>query len=159
MSSARIFKQSMGARNRVGRGLSYRLARLHVLADMSNWNRCLGSIKVLKFGLYFLEVDTLDNLLIHTCDMFPLDCVLLLIFNRVSWPFLSRYLYLWSFGCTNLSNLHPFLSPWPEAEFWDVIGTKFSKFLRVFILAIHRHLYKKISLPLPLEQKWLETGL
>ncbi len=30
---AGIFKQSMGARNRVGIGLSYRLARLHRLAE------------------------------------------------------------------------------------------------------------------------------
>ncbi len=66
VSSAGIFKQSMGARNRVGIGLSYRLARLHVLAELINWNRCLGSIKVKKFGLcFFTEVDTLDNLFSH----------------------------------------------------------------------------------------------
>jgi hypothetical protein len=33
MSRAGIFKQSMGARNQVGIGLSYRLARLHSLSD------------------------------------------------------------------------------------------------------------------------------
>ena len=43
----------MAARNRVGKGLSYRLARLHMLAELINWNRCLGSIKVKKFGLCF----------------------------------------------------------------------------------------------------------
>jgi hypothetical protein len=34
MSTAGIFNQSMGARNRVGIGLSYRPARLHSLADL-----------------------------------------------------------------------------------------------------------------------------
>jgi hypothetical protein len=92
-----------GARNRVGIGLSYRLARLHVLADMINWNRCLGPIKVKKFGLcFFIELWTLWTICLHTCDMFPLDCVHL-IFNRFSWPFLSRYLYLWSHSSVSIS--------------------------------------------------------
>jgi hypothetical protein len=43
---AGIFKQSMGARNRVGIGFSYRPARLHRLAELVSWNRFLGSIKV-----------------------------------------------------------------------------------------------------------------
>jgi hypothetical protein len=43
---AGIFKQSMGARNRVGIGLSYRPARLHRLAEFIPWNRFLGSINV-----------------------------------------------------------------------------------------------------------------
>ncbi len=43
---AGIFKQSMGARNRVGIGLSYRPARLHLLTEMSPWNRFWGSLKV-----------------------------------------------------------------------------------------------------------------
>jgi hypothetical protein len=41
-----IFKQSIGARNRVGIGLSYRPARLHRLAELIPWNRFLGSLKV-----------------------------------------------------------------------------------------------------------------
>jgi hypothetical protein len=42
----------------------------------------------------------------------------------------------------------------PEDEFWDIIGPK------VFLLAIHSHLYLRILLPPPpLEQKWFETGL
>ncbi len=41
---AGIFKQSMGARNREGIGLSYRPARLHRLAEFIPWNRFLGSI-------------------------------------------------------------------------------------------------------------------
>ncbi len=45
-SWAGIFKQSMGARNRVGTGLLYRPARLHRLAEFIPWNRCLGSINV-----------------------------------------------------------------------------------------------------------------
>jgi hypothetical protein len=49
--SAGIFKQSMVARNRVGTGLSYRPARLHILAELVPWNRFLDSLKVKKFGL------------------------------------------------------------------------------------------------------------
>ncbi len=48
---ARIFKQSKGARNRIGTGLSYRPPKLHRLADLIPWNRFLGSLKVKKFGL------------------------------------------------------------------------------------------------------------
>ncbi len=43
---AGIFKKSMGARHRVGIGLSYRPARLHRLAELMPWNRYLGSINV-----------------------------------------------------------------------------------------------------------------
>ncbi len=35
---AGIFKQSMGARNQVGIGLSYRPARLHRLVEFIPWN-------------------------------------------------------------------------------------------------------------------------
>jgi hypothetical protein len=45
-SSAGIFKQSMGARNRVGIELSYRPARLHSLAELVLWKPFLGSLKV-----------------------------------------------------------------------------------------------------------------
>ncbi len=45
-SRAGIFKESMGARNRGGIGLSYRPARLHRLAEFIPWNRFLGSINV-----------------------------------------------------------------------------------------------------------------
>jgi hypothetical protein len=48
---AGIFRQSMGARNRVGRGLSYRPARLHRLAESISWNQFLGSRKVYKYQL------------------------------------------------------------------------------------------------------------
>jgi hypothetical protein len=41
----------MGAGNRVGIGLSYRPARLHRLEELIPWNRFLGYLKVLKFGL------------------------------------------------------------------------------------------------------------
>ncbi len=44
--SAGIYKQSIGARNRVGIGLSYQPARLHSLAELVPWNRFLGSLKV-----------------------------------------------------------------------------------------------------------------
>ncbi len=43
-----------------------------------------------------------------------------------------------------------------EAEFFDLVGTTV---LRVFLLAIHSHLYKRILPPLPFEQKWFESGL
>ncbi len=43
---AGIFKESMGARNRGGIGLSYRPARLHRLAEFIPWNRFLGSENV-----------------------------------------------------------------------------------------------------------------
>jgi hypothetical protein len=47
-----IVKQSMGARNRKGIGLSYQPARLpRLLAEFIPWNRFLGSINVLKYGL------------------------------------------------------------------------------------------------------------
>ncbi len=45
----RNFKQSMGARNRVEIGLSYRQATR--LAESIHWNRFLGSLKVQKFVL------------------------------------------------------------------------------------------------------------
>jgi hypothetical protein len=37
-SGTGIFQQSVGARNRVGIGLSYRPARLHSLAELVPWN-------------------------------------------------------------------------------------------------------------------------
>jgi hypothetical protein len=47
----------------------------------------------------------------------------------------------------------------PETEFLNVIGTKV---LRVFLLAIHSHVYPPPPpappRPPPLEQKWVETG-
>jgi hypothetical protein len=47
----------MGARNRVGIGLSYRPARLHRLAGLIPCNRSLGSLQVKKFGLCKISVD------------------------------------------------------------------------------------------------------
>jgi hypothetical protein len=41
----------MGARHRVGIGLSYRPARLHRLEELMPWNRFLGSINVQKYRL------------------------------------------------------------------------------------------------------------
>ncbi len=46
LDCAGIFKQSMGARNRVGIGLSYRTTRLYRLAELIHWNRFLGSLNV-----------------------------------------------------------------------------------------------------------------
>jgi hypothetical protein len=45
-TSAEILEQSMGARNRIGIGLSYRSARLHRLAESNTWHRFRGSLKV-----------------------------------------------------------------------------------------------------------------
>jgi hypothetical protein len=64
--SAGIFKQSMGARNRVGIGLSYRPARLHRL-----WERFLkidslapqtfkntgSAVDFISLGFYFVVLD------------------------------------------------------------------------------------------------------
>ncbi len=55
---AGIFKQSMGARNRVGIELSYRPGSLqiHRLAELIQWNRFLGFLKVYKFELRLLHL-------------------------------------------------------------------------------------------------------
>jgi hypothetical protein len=45
-TGAGMFKQSKGARNEVGTGLSYRPDRLHRLAELIPWNRFLGPFKV-----------------------------------------------------------------------------------------------------------------
>jgi hypothetical protein len=43
-----IFKEAMGARHQRGRGLSYRPARLHRLAEFIPWNRFRGPIHTFK---------------------------------------------------------------------------------------------------------------
>jgi len=50
--SAGILEQSKGAKNRVGIGLLYRPARLHMVAESipSSWIRFLRSLNVYKFG-------------------------------------------------------------------------------------------------------------
>jgi len=53
VASAGTFKQSMGARNRVGIGLSYWSARLHRMAELVHWKRFLGSLKVHKIENFF----------------------------------------------------------------------------------------------------------
>jgi hypothetical protein len=64
----------MGARHRVGIGLSYRPARLHRLAEFIPWNRFLGSINVSKYGLLICQAVALSmhgmNLLYseYKCD-------------------------------------------------------------------------------------------
>ena len=52
---ARILEQSMGARNRVGIGLSYRPARLHRLAEFIPRSQFLGSLKVWQPTKYKME--------------------------------------------------------------------------------------------------------
>jgi hypothetical protein len=61
LNCAGIFKQSIGARNRVGIGLSYRPARLHRLAELVPWNRFLTVWEEINRLLC-----RLSNLLIHT---------------------------------------------------------------------------------------------
>ncbi len=53
---AGIFKQSMGARNRVGIELSYRPTRLHTTqpGGVGSLKSILGLIESLKFGLWYL---------------------------------------------------------------------------------------------------------
>jgi hypothetical protein len=46
LSRAGIFKKSMGARHRVGIGLSYRSARLHRLAELMPWHRFHKGLKM-----------------------------------------------------------------------------------------------------------------
>jgi hypothetical protein len=48
---AEIFKQSLGARNRVGRGP----ARLNRLAELVSRNQFLGSLQVSKCGLWVVQ--------------------------------------------------------------------------------------------------------
>jgi hypothetical protein len=54
------FKQSMGTRNRVGIGLSYRPDRLHRLVELVSWNQFPGLHKSLKirFLLFYDEADS-----------------------------------------------------------------------------------------------------
>jgi hypothetical protein len=57
-SCAGIFKQSMGARNKVGLWLSYRPARLHNLAEIGFLESILGhrkSLKIRVLGRAFLD--------------------------------------------------------------------------------------------------------
>ncbi len=67
----------MGARNRVGTGISYRPARLHRMAKSIPWNRFLGSLKVLKYGPLFLYViglffySTIQTLLFGKSEAIP----------------------------------------------------------------------------------------
>ncbi len=49
---AGIFKQSTGARNRLGIGLSYWPARLHSMEVLEPWNRFLDALKVLMESDY-----------------------------------------------------------------------------------------------------------
>ncbi len=72
--SASIFKQSMGARNRGGIGLSYRPARLHSLAELVPWNRFLGSLKVKKFGL-LKQINVKDKSWFHSVRCSFLICL------------------------------------------------------------------------------------
>ncbi len=53
---AGILEQSMGAKNRAGRGLYYRPARLHRLAELIPWNRLQNSLIVYKFGFWNLRI-------------------------------------------------------------------------------------------------------
>jgi len=50
---AGILEHSMGARNGVGIGLSYRPAWLHRLAESIHWNRFLGPLLLWSTGVYF----------------------------------------------------------------------------------------------------------
>jgi hypothetical protein len=59
---AGIFKKSMGARNRGGIGLSYRPARLHMLAEFIPWNQFRGPTNIYKYGLSTLLMGSSDGL-------------------------------------------------------------------------------------------------
>jgi hypothetical protein len=53
---AGIFKNAMGASNRVGKGLSYWPARLHRLAESITWNSFRGSLKVHKIEIFLSSI-------------------------------------------------------------------------------------------------------
>jgi hypothetical protein len=96
----------MGARNRVGIGLSYhRPAKLHRLAELILWNRFLGSL-ILKntvsvvFLLWFLYQLNLDSLLFCFCmilisqahiSMIQFFCIFLCLLSFLSF-LLHKYL-------------------------------------------------------------------
>jgi hypothetical protein len=68
MASAGIFKQSMGARNRVGIELSYRAASLQRLAEWIPWNWAPISLKIrapLAIVLTFLAGEGANIFLSH----------------------------------------------------------------------------------------------
>jgi hypothetical protein len=56
LTCAGILEQSMGARNRIGKGLSYPPARLERPAESVPWNRFLGSLKFVKYRLWSAHV-------------------------------------------------------------------------------------------------------
>jgi hypothetical protein len=57
---AAILGQSMGVRNRVGIGLSYRPARLHRLAESTPWELIPGLLKSLKIRALFSRNNELE---------------------------------------------------------------------------------------------------
>jgi hypothetical protein len=63
----------MGARHRVGIGLSYRPARLYRLAELMPWNRFLGSINVYKYGLRFLGGTYPSAAMDHFSGVYPVQ--------------------------------------------------------------------------------------
>ncbi len=54
LTRAGIFNQSMGARNRVGMGLSYQPARLHSEAELVPWNRSILASSFVTVGWWHL---------------------------------------------------------------------------------------------------------
>ncbi len=87
---AGIFIQSIGARNRVGIGLSYRPARLHRLAELIDWNRFLGSLKVKNFGLSMnRDLESIPFWSRHRCI-----CIALLLCKYLSCSQTNKKLYM-----------------------------------------------------------------
>jgi hypothetical protein len=111
--SVGILEQSMGAGNRVRIGLSYRPARLHRLAKSIPWNRFLGPLT--KTILLCIEPYGAKNTLLYTITQ---------ILNNTT--NLEGFSHLYVTGINS------------EVEFLEEIQTEV---LRVFLLAIHRHLY------------------
>ncbi len=64
--SAGIFKQFKGARNRVGIGLLYQPVRLHRLAESIPWNKFLGSIRLAESIRGILKSLKIPSLLLET---------------------------------------------------------------------------------------------
>ncbi len=86
LARAGIFKKSMGARHRGGIGFSYRHARLHRLAEFIHRHQFLGSLNVYKYGLW-----SLISIIQHdeNKDDLKLFCAM---------PRCSQFLWKWPLG-------------------------------------------------------------
>jgi hypothetical protein len=112
---AGILEQSMGARNQVGIGLSYRPARLHRLAESIPWNRYLGSLNIYKFGLWRATVRRTWFVGCGGTAVAP-DGVVVLLLSTVGQVQLKRHLQLSSSNDVYERDCLLILSSWAAAS-------------------------------------------